>query len=318
MGPILYKVSDDKLTRELALPGTHNSTSYALNYKFKISNKLFQFASNTIILRPFLSKWTKCQSYTILQQLNMGVRYLDIRVSKFNDVLYTSHSFACVPLNEVLDTIYKFLSDNPTQFVIAKFEGDWENRKNLSQDEISQFVSTHNGISSLLYDGGVSNDITVGEARGKLIQTTDFSYFSNQWFNTSKWSVYKKKLAANLNSIPENNGLHITQCTSTPQTSDILLNPLIIFLSTILLALCLYFSINNSYIGLLVCLFLLIVGIIPWFIFGRCSLMQISYKCHSIIYNDNIRIVSIDFIDPDFCKRILSKTGDLGSLIDNV
>lgn len=74
----------------------------------------------------------KCQNRTIYQQLQEGVRVIDLRISGLFDYRYSnemeywcSHSFLTVPLRIVLSDIRKFIRENPTEVVIVEIKGDW-------------------------------------------------------------------------------------------------------------------------------------------------------------------------------------------------
>ncbi|MDB4383929.1 phosphatidylinositol-specific phospholipase C domain-containing protein [Akkermansiaceae bacterium] len=62
----------------------------------------------------------KTQDFSIAEQLNFGVRYLDIRCRHLNDTFPVHHGpvFQELHFNEVLDQVYAFLKDNPTECVL--------------------------------------------------------------------------------------------------------------------------------------------------------------------------------------------------------
>ena len=100
---------DEKLF-DLILPGTHNSTSYDLSHcSILFGNRV------------------SCQNQPILRQLEDGVRAIDLRViqtlHRTQDSIYpcveywTGHGNRFVELELVLDTIFTFLKENPSEFV---------------------------------------------------------------------------------------------------------------------------------------------------------------------------------------------------------
>lgn len=54
-------ISDDTYLSDISIPGTHDSGSR--------------------IVDSYASTWAKCQNLTITEQLNIGVRYLDMRLA---------------------------------------------------------------------------------------------------------------------------------------------------------------------------------------------------------------------------------------------
>jgi 1-phosphatidylinositol phosphodiesterase len=93
---------DDKQLSELSIPGTHESAA------------LFEPIAGT----------AKCQTLTLAQQLEAGVRYFDIRCRHFEDGFAIYHG----PIDEqqtfgqVLDTFSAFLDDHPTETVIMSIK----------------------------------------------------------------------------------------------------------------------------------------------------------------------------------------------------
>lgn len=91
---------------ELLIPGTHDSATY-------------HFDSVTML------GLAQAQILTIRQQLDGGIRFLDIRVNKNSDgVLYGSHSAITVPLSTILDDVKNFLEANPKEKIIYRTSWD--------------------------------------------------------------------------------------------------------------------------------------------------------------------------------------------------
>ena len=99
----------------LAFPGTHDTGTY----RFK----------NYLI--PKLKTLAQTQDLTVAQQLKMGIRALDIRLCYYYKNLgapreyYTSHTFACVPLDEILHDVKDFLDNHPTEVVALSLRDDY-------------------------------------------------------------------------------------------------------------------------------------------------------------------------------------------------
>ncbi|CDK26906.1 unnamed protein product [Kuraishia capsulata CBS 1993] len=156
------QIGDDVAISKLSLPGTHNSAASHLS--------LFS---------------VKCQGAPITEQLNHGVRFLDIRVSTpfFNDpkgwfgknkkdlqVIHGQFPVKLptpVKLHGVLDEVYGFLEKHPSESVIVSIKSEgrdkWEGQDfpNLIWDE---YVSPKQDKWYL------SPSIPrMGECRGKVI-----------------------------------------------------------------------------------------------------------------------------------------------------
>lgn len=151
----------------LSVPGTHNSPTYH-------------------VALPSV----RCQAVGVRQQLDNGVRFLDVRVSASrgdgNDALALVHSVFPVSLGgnrylaDLLDELYSFLDDNPSEALIISLKREGTGRgtdQHLSQhlfrrycggeeadgDDVARRWFTEPRIPSL------------GEARGKIVLVRRFN-----------------------------------------------------------------------------------------------------------------------------------------------
>ncbi|KAL7722732.1 Phosphatidylinositol-specific phospholipase C X domain-containing protein [Entamoeba marina] len=101
--------------KQLTLPGSHDCFTSTLNTNMVAAKP---YNSLPPILNSFIKNWSKTQTLSIFQQLEEGVRYLDIRIQKYDDCIYTVHGLYCVPLLTLLKDILKFTRENPTEVLI--------------------------------------------------------------------------------------------------------------------------------------------------------------------------------------------------------
>lgn len=116
----LNEIKDETLLSQLALPGTHNSGA-------------------SFLALPSV----QCQGANISEQLQHGVRFLDFRVSRPLITLFSSadnleivhgkfpvKAPSSLKLEEVLNTVYSFLHNNPSETVVVSIKqegtGTWE------------------------------------------------------------------------------------------------------------------------------------------------------------------------------------------------
>lgn len=123
----LYEEHGDYKINQITLPGTHDSGAY------KLMNCM-----NCIL--P-LKNWTKTQDLTIIEQLKLGIRQLDIRVAYLNNCYYVSHTFKCCILEDVLRDIIQFNKQN-NEIVVVTIKPDWEHRQTINKDKLYQFIDT--------------------------------------------------------------------------------------------------------------------------------------------------------------------------------
>lgn len=150
---ILSGLSDDVYLSELNIAGTHDSaTAYVA-----------------------MENSARCQDKTIAEQLKMGVRLLDIRLTKKGDEFYLVHSLAdCysdeaktkrMTFGEVLAECKSFLDTNPAETVILSIKQD---RGIINRWFFPPFYDKYlRGDEKSWY---LSNKVpTLGECRGKLV-----------------------------------------------------------------------------------------------------------------------------------------------------
>lgn len=117
----------------------------------------------------------RCQDKTIAEQLNLGIRLLDIRLGKKEDNFYLVHALAncyCdrdkkrqMTFDEVFSLCKNFLKENPREFIVLSVKQD---RGIMSKGFFPQFYNRYiKGNESFWY---LKNDLpTVGECRGKMV-----------------------------------------------------------------------------------------------------------------------------------------------------
>ncbi len=96
---------------DLCIPGTHDAA--------------------TAKVTTSLNHWGQAQQHTILEQLNSGLRYLDLRFAKDDDkVIFAHGSTTCyfdgnvLTFNTVKGWIEQFLAENPGETVIIQIKAD--------------------------------------------------------------------------------------------------------------------------------------------------------------------------------------------------
>jgi hypothetical protein len=119
---------EDKSIRDIILPGTHASATYALEHtiapKQAISHKLNQLKWFGVgyAVTGFTKLWSKTQNRSILQQLEDGYRYLDLRVVYRDDkkAYYKVHGLYGSSLDAVLKQIKTFIDQHPKEILIIQ------------------------------------------------------------------------------------------------------------------------------------------------------------------------------------------------------
>lgn len=194
----MASLADDIDIREVSIPATHDSGT----------NGLMSLA--------------KCQNLSISDQLNAGIRFLDIRVtpqgegSISNFSLKLSHTFvSSTGFKDVLADVKKFLASNPSETILIKIARDSgaeydlpENRKeniffyneyaaykiNIKLENfVTQYLiaqEINKGYASLFTQtSSIKNKITMGSLRGRVLLFYDYSKFPKSFQKINSISV---------------------------------------------------------------------------------------------------------------------------------
>ena len=91
--------------RDIVLPASHNAASF--------STKNFIF---------FVKHYVECQHLSIYDQLDAGIRVLDLRIAGYQPTsglmqYWCAHTFLTVPLISVLMDVREFMVRNPSETV---------------------------------------------------------------------------------------------------------------------------------------------------------------------------------------------------------
>lgn len=164
-------VNDDYKIKELSLPGSHDSGA----------------------LHSFLDVAGKCQDIDVKTQLNIGVRFFDIRIQLVNNEFVIMHSFVeqNLKLIDVLNDFSTFLKTNKEEFLIIsiKEENDSVNSTISYKDALKRDLENYKDVIS--FDTSIPE--TVKEARGKgyIISRTECDFgvpiYSN-WANDTTFT----------------------------------------------------------------------------------------------------------------------------------
>ena len=150
---IISEISDTVSLSQLNIAGTHDSATAYVS----------------------MENSARCQDKTIAEQLEMGIRLLDIRLTKKGDEFYLVHSLAdCysdmektkrLSFGEVLSDCKNFLKDNPAETIIISIKQD---RGIINRWFFPPFYDKYiRGDENSWY---LENKTpTLGECRGKLV-----------------------------------------------------------------------------------------------------------------------------------------------------
>lgn len=141
----MKNISDSTSLRDINMPGSHDTMAL-----YSIANLAGQ-----------------CQTLSLKDQLNLGVRFLDIRLKEDHNKLKAVHGFVDqrASFDSVTATIENFIKDNPSEMIImsVKEEADPSSSDISFEDSLKQYLTSN------IYYLNKELPSTLGEVRGKVI-----------------------------------------------------------------------------------------------------------------------------------------------------
>ena len=159
----MKNIDDSVLINDLSIPGTHDSGAM---------HSIFDVAG-------------KCQEMNIQNQLNIGVRFLDIRLQLVKDELQVVHSFVKQDLDfvSVLEDLNEFITSYNSEFLIVSIKKDNDSVKS-TVDFSDKVLEELGKYQNIVLDTLPS---TVKEARGKIYILNRFTSENIGIMASSNW-----------------------------------------------------------------------------------------------------------------------------------
>ncbi|WP_114822207.1 phosphatidylinositol-specific phospholipase C [Chryseobacterium sp. KLBC 52] len=160
-------LQDNISLSKISIPGTHDSGAR--------------------VDAPVVSGTAKTQDLSIAEQLNAGVRFLDIRCRHIDNAFTIHHGAIYQNLNfdDVLNACYAFLNSHPSETIImsVKEEYDASNTTRSFEQTFDSYVQKNPSK----WDLG-ANIPTLGAVRGKIKLLRRFSSGTTKGINASPWA----------------------------------------------------------------------------------------------------------------------------------
>lgn len=195
------------------LIGTHHSACNQLNWDVSFWDSgdtwetIRRIGKWVYPVRSFIESITCTQTKTISEQLYMNVDVLDLRLSYAKRIFYTSHTFCCSPLEDVLMEIYICLNTVQRKKPLHLFfTPDFENAHTLRNEErekelltmitnwLDRFMITQKII---VYYQPLELDLNKYNREQNSDQNIHIYHYrdiQNIWYNVDTVEEYTKKL----------------------------------------------------------------------------------------------------------------------------
>ncbi len=129
MADMMQQIGHVPLCR-IALPGTHDSGTYGMTTqsaldpynegaRARVVESLDGVAQQRgTSARPLMLLWSQAQDLSISDQLQAGIRYLDLRVSLVDSTYVLGHVLVCGTLDDALQQVLMFTQQHPSELII--------------------------------------------------------------------------------------------------------------------------------------------------------------------------------------------------------
>ncbi len=167
----MSNIGDSQYISEITIPGTHDSCAH---------------------YEPVYGM-IKCQEYTLKDQLDMGVRFIDIRGDLVGNTMIMMHNVIpqSMCFDDVLEICYEFLEEHPSETIIMSIKQETGEK----YDEFAAYVEKT--ISENMDMWYVENEIPMlSQVRGKIVlmnryekRVTDFGISTYYWVSNESFTV---------------------------------------------------------------------------------------------------------------------------------
>ncbi|SKA37317.1 1-phosphatidylinositol phosphodiesterase [Chitinophaga eiseniae] len=173
----------------------------------------------------------KCQDLTIAQQLDAGIRFLDIRCRHIGDAFAIHHGsiYQNLNFNDVVTACYAFLNANPTETIIMCVKEEYDPTNNTRSFEQTFDSYTAQQPGKWYLSSSIPN---LGDVRGKIVLLRRFGASSTpKGIEATNWADNTTFTINNSNStlrvqdqyqVPDNNTkwTNITHLLSEAKTGN--------------------------------------------------------------------------------------------------
>ncbi|EFO14182.2 phosphatidylinositol-specific phospholipase C [Loa loa] len=122
----------DKPIMTLAIPGSHLSGTCSLKEDSEITPDqtwCVRVLDSNDMIRKAVYNWSKVQTMSIKQQLEAGIRFLDVQVAYINEGIYVVHGLRSMEIRDLFKRVDDFLSVHPKEIVLIDINHFYEFRE---------------------------------------------------------------------------------------------------------------------------------------------------------------------------------------------
>jgi hypothetical protein len=217
-------LDDDQLVVDVAMLGAHDAFSNEINLLSELdpyNTDGIMHGLTGILVKGFIMRQSVTQISDAETLLQSGVRYLDVRLSYYEETWYTKHNYLSGDFQPIAQQITDFLDENSGEFLVLDFQHisgiDYSKTEDynlfiqmLDSYGLTEYAYEVSDLSTLTY-GEITNDgteskaiiITKFEDSNQKILKYENSIRSN-WADSDDFDYVMEFLIEESNSIEEN------------------------------------------------------------------------------------------------------------------
>jgi hypothetical protein len=171
MGEMKDVIYNKKLT-DVILPGTHDSGAYRLDDAFAPGSDLNSALQDIVKIAKFLHieglynlirGWAISQSGNIYEQLNGGIRFIDLRAAFDNSTQTwrTDHMLMGDEIDTMIAGVEQFIDENPSEIVVIQISHYAVSFTDVELDTLAKIFLAR--LGSKMFERKSNFDFTIGD-----------------------------------------------------------------------------------------------------------------------------------------------------------
>lgn len=183
----LYKDRADTRIRDMVIPASHDSGAYALSSSSDIAPGETEWYN---LAKGIVAVWGNTQNQNAYDQLNGGIRSLDLRVLHHKGQPVIVHGLVSVSLETMLIDIKRWVNEHPKELVILEFAKNPVTA--AEQDNMHQLVMRYLG-DRVLTNAYAPSTFTLADAwqaEKNVVLLTNASHLNqsyNEWWSAGAY-----------------------------------------------------------------------------------------------------------------------------------
>jgi hypothetical protein len=144
-------LSPSSLITHLSIPGTHDSCTFTVNK---------------------LNKFYKCQSKSLYEQFQLGIRYFDVRCRHIYNKFAINHAdlYLDMHFEDVVEQLKSLLAQNPSEFIIVSIQEEYKEKYcDRSFSETLKFYIEQYNSSFYVFNPIIDPMPTINQVQGKIV-----------------------------------------------------------------------------------------------------------------------------------------------------